>query len=580
MMKKLSLLSTVLLLCFISCTEPLQPNVAVFENFIYEGNDTFYKENPLPNENSFYNPIIAGWCSDPSICSNGKGDYYLVSSTFSYFPGIPIYHSKDLMNWQQIGNVLNRESQISNLIGAGLTIGGIYAPDIQYNPNNDTYYMITTNMTGTYGNGNKGNFLVKTKDPAGDWSDIIELPDMEGIDPSLFFDDNGKAYIVNSGYPPKAEYPGHMAIHLCEYDLQKDIVVPGSDKIILDKGSRPELNPESIEGPHLYKIDGKYYLMCAEGGTESNHSEVIMRSNDIDGPYIPWGKNPILTQRTLEKRTNPITSTGHADLMQDANGKWWGVFLGCRPIDGEFQNLGRETFMMPLRWSEDGYPYFVTEGEEIPLIVEMEGVKRQDNVTFGNFSVTDEFDTPVLKPDWMTVRGAATPYYQIDNGKLSLQCAPVSSTSLEMPAMVVRRLHHHLFTVTTQMKFNPSDTEHQAGVILLGDETHQYFMGVTLGENGQPRIFLQQAGDNTLDELASQTLPNDAITFDLKVVSYGKELAFYYALSKDNWQLLADHISAKYLTEMFSSFSGTTIGIFASSKQEPNPSVLHKLLGK
>ena len=564
----------------ISCTKPIEENVAVFEDFNYEGHDSFYQASPLPNESSFYNPIIAGWCSDPSICSNGKGDYYLVSSTFSYFPGVPIYHSSDLMNWKQISNVLNRESQLNNLVGAGLTIGGIYAPDIQYNPHNDTYYMITTNLKGRYGEGNKGNFLVKTKNPVGEWSEIIEFPEMEGIDPSLFFDEDGKAYIVNSGYPPVAEYPGHMAVHLCEYDVEKDVIVPGSDRIILDKGSRPELKPESIEGPHLYKFNGKYYLMCAEGGTGSNHSEVIMRSDNIYGPYIPWEKNPILTQRTLDKRSNPVTSTGHADLVMDANGKWWGVFLGCRPIDGEFQNLGRETFLMPLRWSDDGYPYFIEDGEEIPLIGQMEGVKRGDEVTFGNFTIKDEFDTPELKPDWMTVRGTAKEYYTLENGTLKLLCAPVKTTGLENPAIIVRRLHHHAFTATTHMRFNPANAEAMAGMILLGDETHQYLMGVTRGDDGNPRIFLQKTDDGVIDELASVSLPIGSEDFQLKIESSGKGFAFFYGLKGKDWQLLADHVSAKYLTEMFASFSGTTMGVFATSKQEPGESVLHMLLGK
>jgi alpha-N-arabinofuranosidase len=168
-----------------ACRPSLQEGVAVFEDFTYEGKDSFYESNPLPGEDYVYNPILPGWYSDPSICTNGEGDYFLVTSSFSYFPGVPIFHSRDLVNWKQIGHVLNRPSQLVNLDRQGIS-GGIFAPDIKYNPANRTYYMITTNVGA-------GNFVVKTEDPFGEWSDPIMLPQVQGIDPSLFFDDDGKA---------------------------------------------------------------------------------------------------------------------------------------------------------------------------------------------------------------------------------------------------------------------------------------------------------------------------------------------------------------------------------------------------
>lgn len=555
----------------------VKPGTVLFDNFVYQGEDTYYKENPLPDESSYYNAIIPGWYSDPSVCTNGKGDYYLVTSTFGYFPGVPIFHSRDLLNWKQIGNVLTRESQLP-LIGQSVGTGGIYAPAISYNPANETYYMITTNIGGLVDRSGKipGNFVVKTKDPAGEWSDPIPLPEVRGIDPSLMFDDDGKAYVVNCGMPEgmKQEYPGHMAIHLYEYDVVNDKIL--SDEIVVDKGTHPENQPKSIEGPHLYTINGMYYLMAAEGGTEPSHSEVIFRSDSPKGPYTAWDKNPMLTQRTLDpKRPNPVTCTGHADIFQDTKGNWWGVFLGCRPIEGTYENLGRETFLMPVKWSDDGYPYF-TQGEDlVPLIGRVEGAKRDAEVTFGNFEVSEDFSSTQLAPYWLTARGPATDLYSLTSvpGMLELKCAPESSSSTHVISYVGRRMQHHLFTVTAEMEFAPQNDQEKAGLLLLKSESRQYFFGLGK-ENGILNAFVQQVGDGQMDVLASMPLPDGTGKVHLKVVSKGSTYEFYYATHKDNWQLVKEGVDARYLatsyeTGISSSFTGTTIGMFATSNQVP-----------
>ena len=373
-------------LALVACKPAISPGVAVFESFRYEGRDAIYQAHPLPGKDAVYNPILPGWYSDPSFCTNGEGDYFLVTSTFSYFPGVPLFHSRDLVNWKQVGHVLDRPSQLTGL-GRQHTSGGIYAPDIKYNPKNRTYYMITTNV-GT------GNFLVKTQDPFGAWSDPILLPQVQGIDPSLFFDDDGRAYIVNNDEAPggKPEYDGHRTIRIVEYDVENDCTI-GERRIIVDKGVDPAAKPIWIEGPHLYKIDGKYFLMCAEGGTSDQHSEVVFRADSPMGEYKPWHRNPILTQRHLAAdRPDPVTCTGHADLVKTPEGEWWGVFLGCRPVKGGFENLGRETFLLPVRWSEDGFPFFLEGEETVPLIVRHPGTRVEGNPTFGNFVVEDSFD--------------------------------------------------------------------------------------------------------------------------------------------------------------------------------------------
>ncbi len=550
--------------CFSGNDAPeITPGTALFDNFSYEGKDRFYEQNPLPDEQSFYTPILPGWYSDPSICTNGKGDYFLVTSTFTYFPGVPIFHSRDLVNWKQVGHVLSRPSQLVNMERQHVS-GGIFAPAISYNSHNETYYMITTNVGA-------GNFYVKTKDPFGEWSDPIRVPEVGGIDPSFFFDEDGKAYVVNNDDAPdfKAEYDGHRTIRVQEFDWKNDKMV-GPRKIIVNKGVHPEEKPIWIEGPHMYKINGKYYLMDAEGGTSVNHSEVIFRSDSPWGPFVPWKKNPILTQRHLDPtRPNPITCAGHADILQTPEGDWWGVFLACRPIDNKFENLGRETFLMPVKWSEDGFPYFMQGDEVIPMIQRREGVVRGEEVTFGNFNVNEEFADTVLGMQWMTLRGPATDLYSLTQtpGYLTLKCADKSAKERGVPALVCRRMQHHNFMTKTRMYFNPAKGNEKAGLMLFKDETHQLFMTVSQAEEGRI-ISLIKVGMPEDKVIATEKLPQDATCFDLGVLSEGTSYEFAYSLDKgETWKTLATGVDASYLsTATAGGFTGTTIALHATSK--------------
>ena len=461
-----------------------------------------------------------------------------------------------------MGHVLSRPSQLVNMVGQHVS-GGIFAPAISYNPHNKTYYMITTNVGA-------GNFYVKTQDPFGEWSEPIRVPEVGGIDPSIFFDEDGKAYVVNNDEAPdfKAEYDGHRTIRVQEFDWKNDKMV-GPRKIIVNKGVHPEEKPIWIEGPHMYKINGKYYLMDAEGGTSVNHSEVIFRSDSPWGPFKAWERNPILTQRHLSpNRPNPITCAGHADLVQAAEGDWWAVFLACRPINNRFENLGRETFLLPVEWSEDGFP-IITQGDEVvPMIQCRKGVKRGENVTFGNFSVSEEFGDSILDMQWMTLRGPATDLYSLTEtpGYLTLKCGEKSSKERDVPALVCRRMQHHEFQTETRMYFNPESAEEKAGLLLFKDEFHQYFMAVSQSENGR-QITLTQIGRED-KVLATNPVPADATCFDLKVVSKGLTYDFLYSIDKGKeWKSLCDNVDAGYLsTAVAGGFTGTTIALYATKK--------------
>lgn len=563
-------LSAALLATAVACTsataevEPVKSH-ALFSSFSYEGHDDIYNDNPLATDSSFYNPVLPGWYSDPSVCTNGEGDYYLVTSTFSYFPGVPIFHSRDLVSWKQIGHVLTRPSQLQNLEKQHVS-GGIFAPDITYNPANKTYYMVTTNV-------GSGNFFVKTQDPAGEWSEPVALPEVQGIDPAFFFDEDGKAYIVNNDDAPDglAEYPGHRTVRVVEFDTENDRCV-GERKIVVNKGVRPQDKPIWCEGPHIYKINGKYYLMTAEGGTSTWHSEVIYRGDSPMGPFKPWDGNPILTQRTLDPdRENPVTCAGHADLVQGPDGRWWGVFLACRPIENDMENLGRETFMMPVRWTEDGWPYMTREGETVPVQLACEGYHRGEDTAFGNFAREDNFTDSVLRPEWHTLRGPATEYYSLTStpGCLCIKCADVKSTEKAVLPYVGRRLQHHKYTAGTNMVFVPEHEKQCAGMLLFKDEIHQYFLGKDLKDNHQ-RVVLRRITENGTEEVAARELADDNTALGLRIESKGLNLDFCY--SPDNgktWETLASNLDAGFMsTARTGGFTGTTVGLYASNIED------------
>ena len=506
------------------------------------------------------NPVLSGFYPDPSICRVGE-DYYMVNSSFAYFPGIPVFHSRDLAHWEQIGNALDREEQLP-LSGSEIS-RGIFAPTIRYHEG--TYYIITTNVD------HGGNFVITAQDPKGPWSVPHYLGDAaEGIDPSLFFDEDGKAYIVNNDDAPdyKPEYSGHRTIRIQEFDVKSDKTI-GPRKILVNKGVHPEEKPIWIEGPHMYKINGKYFLMDAEGGTSTWHSEVIFRSDSPMGTFTPWTKNPILTQRHLSaERPNPITCAGHADLIQTKEGDWWAVFLACRPINNKFENLGRETFLMPVRWSEDGFPYMTQGNETVPLILKRTGVKRDASVTFGNFKEIEDFDNASLGMQWITLRAPATELYSLSDtpGFLTLKCADVSAAEKDTPAFVCRRMQHHKFESTTRMLFNPSDEKEKAGVLLFKDEKHQYLFAVNKqGENKS--VFLKRIGESE-QILASDTISGNTKEIYLKVISQGTHYDFYYSLKGEkDWTLLCKDVDASYLsTTTAGGFTGSVIGLYATCK--------------
>ncbi len=531
---------------------------ATFGYFKYEGNDERFVTS-IDTDRQYFNPVLAGFAADPSVCRVGD-TYYLVNSSFSFYPGVPLWTSTDLVNWKQLGYVLDRPSQLP-LKGQGVS-GGIFAPQISYNKKNKTFYMITTNV-------GMGNFYVKSKDPAKGWSDPVLLPKVGGIDPSFTFLDNGKAYVVNNDAPATTpRYDGERSIYLREFDWKGDSTV-GEQVEILRGGTSVVKNPIWIEGPHLYKIGKYYYLMCAEGGTGDFHSEVILRSKRPEGPYEEFSGNPILTQRDFngKDRKDPVSTAGHADLVQAKDGNWWAVFLACRPYDvrQDLYNTGRETFLLPVTW-KDGWPTILPAGELIPTVVDKPGLdKVKVAPQTGNFAYTDNFDGGQLGLRWQFLRNPSD-FYSLGKGGITIHPQAGNLYEKASPSAVFTRQQHLTFTAETEINYVPATEDDLAGICLFQNEQYNFVLGVTKLD-GKNAVTLQRTEKATM-MIASSILPADLKSLRLKVAGNGRYYSFYYALSNGDWQLLAQGVDGANLsTHKAGGFVGTYIGLYATSKR-------------
>ena len=542
-------------------------NIPLFSQSVYQGNDKVYTENPLKSD-EFYNPILQGCYPDPSI-TRKDSDYYLVCSSFAMFPGVPIFHSNDLVNWKQIGHVLDRTSQLK-VEDCGIS-AGIYAPQILYNANNSTFYMITTEFAGGF-----GNIVVKTKDPLKGWSDPIKL-DFNGIDPSLFFDDNGKGYVVHNDAPDKGKelYNGHRVIKIWEYDVQNDKIIPGTDKIIVDGGVDLSKKPIWIEAPHIYKKDGHYYLMCAEGGTGGWHSEVIFISDNPKGPYKPAPSNPILTQRYFgNERTNKVDWAGHADLVKGADNKYYGVFLAVRPNEKARVNTGRETFILPVDWSGE-FPVF--ENGLIPLEPKLKMPKGVENKTGkdgffpnGNFTFTDNFTSEKLDYRWIGLRGPREAFVTLTKKGLLIKPFQTNIKEVKPTSTLFYRQQHSSFSFATTLSYTPASEKELAGITCLQSEKFNYVFGITKKANSY-YILLERTEKGKSKVLSSSKIDLSSSVL-LQVKAVGDNYEFSYSTNGTEFVTLGGVVSGDILsTNVAGGFTGSLIGLYATSANDAQP---------
>ena len=523
-------------------------SVASFDYLEYEAVDSDRHQT----DETYSNPVIPGFHPDPSLVRVGD-DFYAVTSTFSWFPGLPILHSTDLVNWRQIGNAIDRPGQVD--FGGLGTNRGLFAPAITFH--DGLFWIVNTCIE--CGN----NFVITAKDPAGPWSDPNWL-DFGGIDPSLYFADDGTTWIVYNDAPPgEPLYEGHRAIWMQQFDRNTMQVMP-ERTLLVNGGVDLSTEPVWAEGPHIYKVDGWYYLLTAEGGTADQHSQTIYRSRDLQGPYEPGPFNPILTQRDLPAdRPDRVEATGHADVVKLDDGSWWGLFLATRPFAGQSTLMGRETFLLPLEWI-DGWPRFLDRGEPVPMKTDRPNLPPAEPVDYDSWR--DDFSGP-LGPKWIGLRTPGSVQdIIVGNGSLHVLSGPNAAGSLKRPAFVGRRLRHHSADFITKVTFEPTGDSDFAGLLALMDEAHFMAAGIE-GERLVVRLRTDASQDERGEVIAEQPLSDDG-PLELKLaLRSGEARVLWRAAEEDSWKAIGGGIDVEPLASVHAGlFTGLVVGPYAYSR--------------
>ncbi len=495
------------------------------------------------SSHGFTNPVLPGFHADPSVCRAGD-DFYLVNSTFQYFPGVPVYHSKDLVHWEQIGNCLTRKSQV-NLRGTDGN-SGIYAPTIRYH--HGRFYMVTTVFPS------RRHFYVWSDNPAGEWSEPIMIDFAIGsCDPTLFFDD-GKCYFLWK----------EGDIKICEIDVETGKRLGEIHHLGTGMGGRYP------EGPHIYKKDGYYYLMLAEGGTEHGHHVNILRSKNLFGPYEPNHSNPILSHFNMKMQNSSIQGLGHADLVQAPDSSWWMICLGYR-TSGYLQHvLGRETMLAPVRWEKGEWPIVNHDGtlQEkmqcntlpfVPLVQEPE--KEEFNYIERGVS-PDSYHSIGLPMGWMSLCDPDYNNYSLKarQGWLRLYPSQIDLSETSSPTFVARRQTELKFTATASFDLSHLTEGMQVGLTAYAAPLNHYDVvaekksgkliiksNVRLGQTSHSETALPWAGNRAYLRISSDK--------DFYYMMVSTDGTHFKQLAKMEYRYLS--------TETIGGFTGVMLGLFA-----------------
>ena len=525
-------------------------------------------------EGFYINPIISGAHPDPSICRVGD-DFYIVNSSFEYFPGLPIHHSKDLVNWELIGHGLHREDQCNgemNLVDVQ-SDGGIHAPTIRYHKGK--FYIITTNVYNS-GDGKPGlmrNFIITAKNPSGPWSDPHIIEGAPGIDPDIFFDSNGKVYFIGTHNPGDMNSNGIGEIWVQELDI-KNWMLKGKRKTVWDG-----VFGCCTEGPHIYKEHGLYYLLVAEGGTGKNHAVMMAASENIFGPYEENPRNPVLTTRHVTEDYF-VNSTGHADMIELPDKRWYMVSLGKRnDIDGD-ANMGRETYLTPMVWEPTIVKWQqVTETNWEPVnylfpvaspltgkVERYEKLPFQDKPQYKNNTFKDDFLFPKLDLEWTFIRVPQKNTYSLEAniGSLRLYTKPGTIENRKRFSMIGFRQRESDFEYQVKMEFAPKDDKVESGIIHYQKERN-YLSNTVYKEN--KRFYLEQRlkekdkiNEKTIKRILLKDYKNNIL---FKVVSKNAKYTFYYSLNDgENFKYFTSLDAIKMLDR---NYTGALLGVFSTS---------------
>ncbi len=514
------------------------------------------------------NPIIPGFYPDPSICRVGD-DFYLACSSFEEYPGIPIFHSKDLMNWEQISYAMTAENGFH--VERNCMNGGVMAPTLRYH--DGTFYIINTNFS------HDGNYIVTASDPAGPWSEPHWLKDVPGIDASIFFDDDGQCYVMGTGDNwPDGKGGLRQGIWVARFDLEHYKMA--SEPVAIYGGAFADA--ASPESPHIYHIGDYYYLLIAEGGTEHYHSASVARSKNVFGPYENDPANPVITHRHMGYHC-PIGNVGHADLVELPDGSWYAVMLASRLVDGVSKNLGRETYICPVVW-ERGWPLFSPRTGKLEWEYPAPDLPEHP---FPPKEALDDFDSPVLGLDWSFWGRPYTDFWRVEDSKLYIRCIaqamaePLRPMSFVhtmaygyfAPALCQRQLEPKEF-IACEMNFVPEGNE-TAGLVVRQAMNHQYRLELANVDGRQllrlilctsdfdvPAYIPSFKADEHSEVLAETEWAGGSIVLALDMD--GNRFTFSYGSSREERKVLAGADGFAINPEKVGCMTGTMIGVFAS----------------
>lgn len=495
------------------------------------------------------NPILPGFCPDPSIVRVGE-DYYIAVSTFDWWPGVRIYHSKDLEHFEQLPSPLNRIEQL-NMIGNGDSCG-VWAPDLTYD--GEYFWLVYTDDKTRNGNWfNTHNYLVRTKDiRSGEWSDPVYL-NSTGFDPSMLHDSDGKKYVVNM----INQFKGNM---VQEFD-------PISMKLIGEaKNVYPGTGRPFTEGPHIYHIGEYYYLMMAEGGTAYEHCETMARSKSVWGPYEPSPYNPVITSDLNDP--SMLQKCGHADLVQTQNGEWFLVHLASRPPAGtKLSVLGRETCLQNVYWTEDGWLRLKGDGHfgkwqaEDPAGIEKEKmltIPERDDFSGGELGAA--FTSLRIPSEWFISLKERFGYLRI-YGQESLN-------SRFRVSLIARRQTSYLMDAETCVEFQPECPEQLAGLAYMYDTRNFFILGKTRDDEGRMVITLTKGKSGDVRTVADPVYlegtgaENTPVYFRAETFDRGLKVRFFYSLDGEHYQMIAEDSTDILSDEHTVGFMGAHFGMY------------------
>ncbi len=496
------------------------------------------------------NPILTGCYPDPSIC-RVDDDYYLVCSTFEYLPGLPVWHSTDLASWEQIGHVVTRAGQLD--YDGIASSGGLYAPTIRHN---DGLFWVICTLVDSNDESRGGNFLMTATDPAGPWSDPVWL-DVAGIDPSLFFDDDGTIWVHGTRLAPEPEWHHQTEVWLRQFDPATQALV--GPEHILWHGAL--LGVVWAEGPHLYKVDGTYYLLAAEGGTEFHHAVSVARSASVTGPYEGNRSNPILTHRHLGRGVD-VVGPGHSDLVQAADGSWWAVLLAMRTYGGYHYNLGRETFLVPVVW-EDGWPVFAPGEGRVPALVEVPFAAPLP-------APADAGSGLILPTDlrWTSLRRPPSEFAVAHGDGWRLRVRPETLADPATPAFLGVRQQHRDVDVLAVLKASLLSGE-ELGIVVRQSEDDHVRLALSAGPDEQVivrAIHRRKGVEEVLGE-ATAALPADG-AFRLGLRVRGQDYALTVTVG-DSVRVVATADGRTLDSVATGGFIGLWFGVYATSNGAP-----------